>query len=216
MRTLIALILVCVLASGVVFYLVSRQQVKRAHLLQEQLQSDTDTTTMLDTKKARKKRSKRRTADPVVTESNISFVKGDIDSLAVHKAQRVLQAFKNGALLKEYKVALGLSPIGPKVVEGDNKTPEGWYFINSKNPFSRYHKSLAVSYPNQDDKEKASALGKRPGGDIMIHGLMKNMNNKGKDHIKSDWTFGCVAVTDEEIDELFVAVNVGTPILILP
>ena len=85
-----------------------------------------------------------------------------------------------------------------------------------KNPFSTYHKSLGISYPNAEDREHARELGQSPGGDIMIHGLMKHMNNPGKLHIKSNWTAGCIAVTDEEIDELFQQIKVGTPVFIEP
>ena len=138
------------------------------------------------------------------------------DSIAIHKAQRELHVFYQGQLVKTYKVALGINPIGAKEVEGDNKTPEGHYYIRSKNPLSRYYKSLGISYPNEKDLAHARELGQPAGGDIMIHGLMQHMNNKGKDHIKSDWTFGCIAVTNEEIDELFVSIKTGTPVFITP
>jgi murein L,D-transpeptidase YafK len=144
------------------------------------------------------------------------FVNWHIDSLAVHKAQRQLLVFSQHKLVKEYRVALGINPVGKKEVEGDYKTPEGLYHIDGKNPFSQYYKSLGVSYPNEDDRAHAKALGQKPGGDIKIHGLMKHMNNGGKNHIKSDWTWGCIAVTNEEIDELFQQVKVGTPIYITP
>ena len=156
--------------------------------------------------------SQKHNSSPVINTTSLFSV----DSIVIRKANRELLAYNKGVLIKKYKVALGLNPIGPKEVEGDYKTPEGLYHINEKNPTSRYHKSLGISYPNQKDIERAKALGKRPGGDIMIHGLMKNMNNKGKDHIKSDWTFGCIAITDEEIVELFNAVNIGVKVLITP
>lgn len=139
-----------------------------------------------------------------------------IDSLAVHKADRKLLIFSKHNLIKTYNVALGLNPVGKKEVEGDYKTPEGHYFIRSKNPLSTYHKSLGISYPSLDDIKNAQALGKNAGGDIMIHGLMKQMNNTGKNHIKSDWTFGCIAITNQEIDELYAQVKTGTPIVITP
>jgi len=144
------------------------------------------------------------------------FVNLHIDSIAIHKAERVLQIFSKQKLVKTYNVALGINPVGKKEVEGDYKTPEGWYYIDGKNPFSTYHKSLGVSYPNAEDKEHAHALGQKPGGDIKIHGLMKNMNNTGKSHIKSNWTWGCIAVTNEEIDELYQQIKVRTPVYITP
>ncbi len=144
------------------------------------------------------------------------FVNLHIDSIAVHKNSRELFAFSNGNIVLHYNVALGPNPVGPKEVEGDNKTPEGLYKIDGKNPFSQYHKSLGISYPNTADKERARELGQKTGGDIKIHGLMKRMNNPGKSHIKSNWTAGCIAITNEEIDELFAQVKVGTPIFIAP
>lgn len=144
------------------------------------------------------------------------FVNLHIDSLAVHKADRQLFAFSHGQLVLQYNVALGPNPVGHKEEEGDNKTPEGWYYIDGKNPLSAYHKSLGVSYPNQADKEHAAEIGRRPGGDIKIHGLMKHMNNPGKLHVRSNWTAGCIAITDDEIDELYSQVKVGTPIFIAP
>lgn len=217
MRTLLSFVVVCVIASGALFYFVTQQQQRAMAKEQQQEQLTTDTSTQIKVKPKKKKRGKRNSVSSDKENTDIAnFQPGDIDSLAVHKADRDLLAFKNGELIKKYKVALGLNPVGAKVMEGDNRTPEGWYYIKGKNPFSRYHKSLAVSYPNTEDVTRARSVGKRAGGDIMIHGLMKHMNNKGKDHIKSDWTFGCIAITDEEIDELFKGVTVGTPIFISP
>lgn len=144
------------------------------------------------------------------------FVNLHIDSIAIHKADRDLLIFSKGQFVKGYKVALGTVPIGKKEVEGDFKTPEGYYHIDGKNPFSHYYKSLGISYPNDEDKAHAAALGQSAGTDIKIHGLMKKMNNPGKLHIKSDWTWGCIAVTNEEIDELYAQVKVGTPVFITP
>ena len=144
------------------------------------------------------------------------FVNWMIDSIAVHKSERHLFIFSKHRLVKTYNVALGLNPVGKKEVEGDFKTPEGHYYIRCKNPLSQFHKSLGISYPNEEDKELAKQLGQRPGGDIMIHGLMKVMNNAGKYHIKSNWTSGCIAVTNEEIDELFAQIKTGTPVVITP
>ena len=124
-----------------------------------------------------------------------------IDFLLVEKSKRTMKAYKGTKLLKTYKISLGGNPIGHKVFEGDEKTPEGIYSINDRNPNSDYHKNLGVSYPNEVDRKKAKALGKSPGGDIKIHGL----SNGGFAIINklqrlTDWTNGCIAVTDAEID----------------
>lgn len=139
-----------------------------------------------------------------------------IDRLVVFKSKRQLLAYSNRQLVKTYKISLGRNPIGAKEIEGDKKTPEGLYFINDKNPYSGYHKNLGISYPNQDDIANAKRLGKRTGGDVKIHGLRNKTGFIGKFHRWTDWTYGCLAVTDEEIDELFRAVKIGTQIEINP
>lgn len=139
-----------------------------------------------------------------------------IDKLVVYKSKRQLLAYSNGQLIKTYKIALGRQPIGYKKFEGDQKTPEGLYFINDKNPNSSYHKNLGISYPNKDAIENAKRLGKQAGGDIKIHGLRNKMGFISKFHRWFDWTSGCIAVTDEEIDELYNALKIGVPIEIKP
>ncbi len=139
-----------------------------------------------------------------------------IDRLVVHKAQRQLLAYSNGELVKTYTIALGKVPVGKKEFEGDKKTPEGLYSINDKNPNSGYHKNLGISYPNEADKANASKAGKPAGGAIKIHGLRNGSGFIGKFHRWFDWTLGCIAVTDEEMDELYRAVEIGTPIEIKP
>lgn len=139
-----------------------------------------------------------------------------IDSLAVHKSSRELLVFSNGKLLKTYRVCLGLNPVGGKQVSGDYKTPEGLYYIAYHNPNSLYHKSMAISYPNAADIARAKKMGKTPGGDIMIHGLPNYDANVGPDRYQNDWTWGCIVLRNEEIDELFTRVQAGTPILITP
>ena len=138
------------------------------------------------------------------------------DSIVVFKQKHEMCVYKNKALLKVYKVALGLEPCGAKQCEGDMRTPEGIYFINGKNPHSLYHKSLGISYPAAKDMAIARRLGKRPGGEIKIHGLPNGQGYVGELHRLKDWTHGCIALTDEEIDELFNRVEVGTPVNILP
>lgn len=139
-----------------------------------------------------------------------------IDRLMVYKSKRQLLAYSNGKLIKTYQIALGQNPIGDKEFEGDKKTPEGLYYINDRNPNSAYHKNLGISYPNDADRAQAKALGKPVGGDIKIHGLRNGMGYIGKSHRLTDWTWGCIAVTNEEIDELYRSVKLGSPIEIFP
>ncbi|MHB8709283.1 MAG: L,D-transpeptidase family protein, partial [Desulfuromonadales bacterium] len=117
---------------------------------------------------------------------------------------------------KAYRIALGGNPIGPKEKQGDHKTPEGIYFIESRNRDSQYHLSLRISYPNESDKRHAQALGVSPGGDIMIHGIKNGFSWVGDTHTEVDWTRGCIAVTDEEIEEIFKLVPIGTVVDIKP
>jgi murein L,D-transpeptidase YafK len=139
-----------------------------------------------------------------------------IDSILVYKSKRQMQVYSNDSLLKTYKISLGRKPIGAKEFEGDKKTPEGIYFINDKNPSSGYHKNLGISYPSADDIENAKRLGKSAGSDIKIHGMRNKIGFIGKFHRWFDWTLGCIAVTDKEIDELYNAVKIGVKIEIKP
>ena len=139
-----------------------------------------------------------------------------IDSIVIIKKARVMDVYQKGRLLKDYKVALGHDPIGPKHFKGDMRTPEGIYFINGKNPNSTCHKNLGISYPSTKDRTFAQLRNRSPGGDIKIHGLPRGQENVGAAHIKTDWTWGCIAVTNEEIDEIFEHVSIGTIVNILP
>ena len=139
-----------------------------------------------------------------------------IDSLVVYKSKHQLLAYSRGKLLKTYTMAVGLQPVGAKQYEGDRKTPEGIYYINDKNPNSGWHKNLGISYPNQNDIKIAKQLGKSPGGNIKIHGLQNKRGYIGKFHRWNDWTLGCIAVTNQEMDELYRFVTVGTKIEIKP
>lgn len=140
----------------------------------------------------------------------------EIDSLIVFKANRQLLVYSKGELLKTYKIALSDKSIGGKEIEGDRKTPEGIYYITDKNPNSGYHINLGVSYPNKEDIERAQKLGKPPGDNIKIHGIRNGMGFLGKFHRWRDWTLGCIALTDAEIDELYNSVKVGAKIEIKP
>ena len=139
-----------------------------------------------------------------------------IDSIVVYKSKRQLLAYVNGHPVKTYTISLGRQPVGAKEFEGDNRTPEGICFICSKNPKSGYHKNLGISYPGKNDIERAKQLGKATGGDIKIHGLRNGTGFIGRFHRWNDWTLGCIAVTNPEIDELYDAVEIGTKIEIKP
>lgn len=141
----------------------------------------------------------------------------EIAKLVVRKADREMDTYDaQGHLLKTYPIALGFSPMGHKQFEGDGKTPEGRYTINSRNPNSGYHKNLGISYPNAADRARAAAQGKSAGGDIKIHGLRNGFGGIGGQHLRRDWTHGCIAVTNDEIDELYALVKPQAEIEILP
>jgi murein L,D-transpeptidase YafK len=134
------------------------------------------------------------------------------DRVVVEKSARRLTLMRNGNALKTYRVALGRAPVGPKEYEGDQRTPEGIYSIDFHKPDSDYHLALHVSYPEQRDIDRAGAQGLSAGSDIMIHGLPNGRGWIGRFHRRSDWTAGCVAVTDFEIEEIYRAVPDGTPV----
>jgi murein L,D-transpeptidase YafK len=138
------------------------------------------------------------------------------DRVVVRKAERTLSLVKEGAVLKSYRVSLGRDPVGHKQVEGDGRTPEGSYLIDWRNPRSRFHLSLHISYPDENDRRQASARGVSPGGDIMIHGLPNLTSAAAPLFAGRDWTNGCIAVSNIEIEEIWRAVPDGTPIDILP
>lgn len=139
-----------------------------------------------------------------------------VDRILIEKNARRLMLISKGEVLKTYKIALGGDPIGPKERQGDNKTPEGTYVIDSRNRDSSFHRSLHISYPNEKDKKRAKELGVSPGGNIMIHGIKNGLSWVGDAHSEVDWTKGCIAVTDEEIEELDRLVPNGTTVEIRP
>jgi murein L,D-transpeptidase YafK len=138
------------------------------------------------------------------------------DSMVLDKSDRRLTLFHRGEVVKTYDVALGKDPVGPKLRRGDGRTPEGTYFIEGRNPQSKYHLSLRVSYPSQSDIKRSAKLGVTTGGDIMIHGLPPAFATVGALHRQQDWTEGCVAVTNEEIEEIWRSVPNGAWIQIRP
>jgi murein L,D-transpeptidase YafK len=134
-----------------------------------------------------------------------------VDRVVVHKSRREMLLLSGESVVRSYRIALGRDPIGHKQQEGDGRTPEGRYTIDRRNPNSKYHLSLHISYPSPADLDRARALAVDPGGDIMIHGLKPSAA-----HPQSDWTQGCIAVTDSEMDEIWDLVADHTPIDILP
>ena len=139
-----------------------------------------------------------------------------VDKVIINKAKRELLLMHAGNTVKSYRVALGRNPVGPKTKQGDGKTPEGVYSISGRNPASAFHRALRVSYPNSADRAQAKRLGVAPGGDIMIHGLPNGREYIGKAHRLSDWTEGCIAVTNAEMEEIWGLVHNGTRVEINP
>jgi murein L,D-transpeptidase YafK len=138
------------------------------------------------------------------------------DRIVVEKSARRLTLYAHGAPLKSYPISLGAHPAGAKQREGDNKTPEGIYAIDVRKADSGFHRALHVSYPSAADRARAAAAGVSAGGDIMIHGLPNGLGFLGRTQRFRDWTAGCVALTNREVDELWRAVPAGTPVEIRP
>ena len=143
--------------------------------------------------------------------------------IEVHKSERKMYMLHDDKVVKTYDINLGGNPIGHKQFEGDMKTPEGVYYISTKNPKSSFHLSLQISYPNAADRAFAAAQGKQPGGDIFIHGGPRKKAPEPKrrfwQSIKEkpvDWTAGCIAVSDREIEDIYAMITTRTPIRILP
>jgi len=157
-------------------------------------------------------------ATPTITHTPVVGIKGVVaaDSIVVEKARRTLTLFSGGYAVRTYHVALGKQPAGDKVQRGDGRTPEGVFRVDYKNSQSKYHMALHISYPDAAHIQRARALGVSTGGDIMIHGLPPAFKDYGAAHREFDWTEGCIAVTDEEIEEIWRAVPQGAPIQIKP
>lgn len=138
------------------------------------------------------------------------------DKIIVLKGERRLYLMREGEVLRSYRVALGKQPRGTKLHEGDGRTPEGRYTLDARNAGSRFYRALRVSYPSPADRMRAKALGQAAGGLIMIHGLPNERPAWGEEHWMFNWTNGCIAVTNREMDEIWSSVDVGTPIEIRP
>ncbi len=136
-----------------------------------------------------------------------------VTHVVLNKADRRLYLLNESNVLEAYDVGLGFAPVGHKQVEGDGKTPEGTYVIDRRNPNSQYHLSIGISYPNRQDLETARAMGKSPGGDIFIHGQKHASRRRKTD---GDWTYGCIAVSNTEMEQIYAMVRNGTPITINP
>ncbi len=143
---------------------------------------------------------------------------GRVDQVVVRKSQRQIELYSRGEIVRKYRVALGGSPNGHKYREGDQRTPIGDYVLNWRNPNSNYYKAIHISYPNERDKLVSRQLGYNPGGNIMIHGLPNYIQSESMRRLytNTDWTHGCIAVQNHEIDEIWKLVPDGTPIRILP
>ena len=140
-------------------------------------------------------------------------IPGHADFLLVDKSDRILVAYSGGKAIRAYRgIQFGDAPLGHKRFEGDERTPEGRYYIDTRNPQSSYHLSLRISYPNRSDRAYAASYGRSPGGDIFIHGQPNGLPNDQR--MRGDWTDGCIALTNAEIEELWRLVPDGTPIVI--
>ena len=136
-----------------------------------------------------------------------------VTHVAVHKDARAMNLHHGDKVLKSYKVDLGFAPEGDKKEEGDGRTPEGSYYVNRRNPNSRFHLSLGINYPNESDFAEARARGVNPGGDIFIHGRGPWSPWRAIRR-RADWTWGCIAVTNSEMEEVYAMVHDGTPVYI--
>jgi murein L,D-transpeptidase YafK len=136
----------------------------------------------------------------------------EVTRILVYKENRTMYLMHNDVALRKFDIDLGFQPVGPKQFEGDGRTPEGDFYIDRRNPNSDFHLSLGISYPQPHHREAAAELGKSPGGDIFIHGGPR----RGIDRRGPDWTAGCIAVTNREMEDIYAMVRTGTPISIYP
>lgn len=155
---------------------------------------------------------------PTISRTPVIGIKAQLiaDSIVVEKTKHTLTLFEAGFPVRTYQIALGKQPKGDKIKAGDGRTPEGLFHIDSRNPQSKYHMSLHISYPDAAHLERSRSLGASAGGDIMIHGLPPAYADIGAEHVKYNWTEGCIAVTDAEIEEIWRAVPNGAAIQIKP
>jgi murein L,D-transpeptidase YafK len=138
------------------------------------------------------------------------------DLVVVHKKERILELLRDGRVIESFPIALGPNPVGPKRKEGDGRTPEGVYTLDWRTAYSQYYRAMHISYPRDDDLTHAVRWGVPPGGLIMLHGLPNGVPAARVGHPWSDWTNGCIAVTNEEMDRIWSMVDDGTTIIIYP
>jgi murein L,D-transpeptidase YafK len=138
------------------------------------------------------------------------------DKIVVYKAERRMSLVREGAVVGDYRVALGLDPLGPKLREGDFRTPEGRYRLGRRNPNSEFFLSIQINYPSDEDIRRARKLGYAPGGQIMIHGMPNRLRHPPEYYEQRDWTDGCIAVTNSDMVEIWLSTGPDTPIEILP
>ncbi len=137
----------------------------------------------------------------------------EVTSIVLNKGERRMYLLNNETVMRQYDFGLGFAPVGDKQVEGDGKTPEGTYYIDRKNPESAFHLSVGISYPDENDRAAARAMGQSPGGDIFIHGEPNLFRDRrAAKAAGTDWTAGCISVKNREIEEIYAMVNIGTPI----
>lgn len=151
-----------------------------------------------------------------VTQLYSPFASAQVDLVLVNKSDSRLSLIKAGKVIKEYRIALGDMPKGHKYQEGDQRTPEGRYLLDYKKADSAFYRSIHISYPNDEDRLRAKALGISPGGQIMIHGQNPRSGLTPEEAQQFNWTNGCIALTNQEMDELWQLIEPGTPIEIWP
>jgi murein L,D-transpeptidase YafK len=144
------------------------------------------------------------------------YATAKVDKIVVHKGRRRMELMRGTEIVRSYHIALGHHPFGAKVEAGDGRTPEGIYYIDHRNPASDYHRALHISYPQESDVERAQSLGAEPGGAIMIHGQPSNLTPDERKLLSTDWTAGCIALTNPEIDEVWRLVDDGVTVEIDP
>ena len=148
--------------------------------------------------------------------SPAQLTKAKVDLVVVSKSESKMSIYHQGKVLKTYRIAMGDAPKGHKLKEGDQRTPQGRYILDYKKSDSAFYKSIHISYPNEEDKLRANALGVSPGGMIMIHGQNPNSSLTPRQAQQYNWTNGCIAITNKEMDELWRVIEEGTPIEIWP
>ena len=160
--------------------------------------------------------SARSTADTSASDTSAVPPQLLADRVIVRKSERRMYLMRGETMLRSYRVALGLNPVGPKEQEGDSRTPEGHYLLTRRNPRSEYFLSIQVSYPNDRDMQRARRNRLTPGGSIMIHGLPNDLRREPTYYEKRDWTDGCIAVSDSDMLEIWLMTPPDTPIDIVP